>query len=773
MALQLIYTKSRLIHGSLLQRIHRVVQPGYGVVGKTRISRELEDKLVALASRGMGKDRVDTQPQFFYFIDSVYHGTFHIFGSMRWIDQHAVSDAVYIAHFLVLTEEEVREIWKSSCRITPAGVLLMLELDGFWVQSWQGPNRWLNEEANLPNWAEEAASLQAQCQPTWKLYTGHEYLATLPNETQYKKSCMLALPTGTPVQDMLRLLHESDCLRSDLGWPLPIFTHNSRGFAELPGVRFLGFIGSHMKRQAGLFGMPVIEVTEHLAAVVPTLAASAAAPASTAPRYAPTDFTPYDTQEEETPQRHSLVWSLIALGALALCACYVWDHYEEVGDKVSDWFAQAERDRETTQPSAIANEGKTPEVNKELSAEQKQLVHQRIAPISVGQRVPEHLRELFNDAAQKLTSGKIVIYHLNSGDNATSLSCELDGTAYRAVITPGSGGEQWRLEIFERDQLLPGGSLEVTCTEGVLRSISDENGEGVALLLPVTRGEETLYEVLLLPEVRAELPQAAQKGKTRRGRTDNLAQLTPECLTSEPQKLTFSDSPQAKKWESALAGEQSYTASNLLNLPLVARRNHVVIEGDDNGLFPFPLRGEERGAIICYSPQLRVQFDAKQQVVTNVLLFANTPRSSASHKKYDSHSIAGIYYAVTRMIKAPKNKSNTAVTQYAKLFADEDLMAYCEKELGYLTIPYHGGVTGKGAHIKVENKVIEQLMAANFYEMQLCICERLTQKAQTEFARSVAQQCSEAVAGKYLSLREVRVDSPGELTWVFELRNAE
>ena len=779
MALQLIYTKSRSIHGNLLQRLCGMIRPGYGVVGKTRISHELERQLTELASRGMGKDNMDAQPQFLYLPDSTRNNTLHIFGSVRWVERNGMPDAYYIAHFLVLAEDEVRDIWKSSCKITPASVLLILELSGFWAQSWEGANRWLKEE-KLPNLAEMAVSLQAQCQPTWQHYTGHGNLAALPSEPPYQGSCMLALPSGTPVEDMLRLLHESDCLRSDLGWAIPVFTHNSRGYVELPHVRFLGFIGSHMKRQAGLFGIPVIEVTEHLATTPPSSTAQAEPSSFIAPQRVPTTRTQYswedqgDTTQSPPPGKlRRLVWLLIASGALALGVRYAWNHYEEIAGKVSDLFEQAEKIHGNTQPPIITSDEKTQGAEKELTAEQKRLVRQRIVPISVGQRLPDDLRRIFNSATHELTCGKVVIYHLSPRGKAASLSCELDGTAYRAIVTPADGsGHKWELKILERNQTLPGGSLSMTCSEGVLNGLTDEDGQNVALLLPMTKGEETLYEILLLPEIRTELSQAVQKSKTGRGEPRSIAQLTPECLTSEPQKLSMSSSPQAKKWEESLTGEQNYAAPDLLSLPAAAGLNHVVIEGDDAGLFQLPLQGEKRGEVICFSPQLRVKFDAKQQVVASVLFFANTPHGSNVHKKPDPHCIAGIYDAVMRMLNAPPSKRKNAVTRYAKLFADEKLMAYCEKELGYLTIPYRGGVSGKGSHINVDAKVIEQLMAANFYEMQLCICERLTREAQTEFARFVSQQSSAAIAGKYLLLREVRVDSPGELTWVFELRSA-
>ena len=113
MASQLIYTRSRAIHGSMMQRLCRAIKPGYAVVGKTRISPELEGKLIELARHGKGKESMGTEPHFLYLPDFTSRGTQHVFGSVRLAKRGGVTGADYIAHFLVLTEEEVHSIWQN------------------------------------------------------------------------------------------------------------------------------------------------------------------------------------------------------------------------------------------------------------------------------------------------------------------------------------------------------------------------------------------------------------------------------------------------------------------------------------------------------------------------------------------------------------------------------------------------------------------------------------------------------------------------------------
>ena len=786
MASQLIYTKSRAVHGSLVQRICRAVRPGYAVVGKTRMSPALESKLVSLARNGIGKKGMDFEPQFFYLPDFTERGTQHIFGSIRWMKRGGVTSADYIAHFLVLTEEEVRGIWQSSCRLTPAGVLLVLELSGFWAESWRGAARWLTNE-NLPKWEESEEALQAQVQPTWQRYTGHKRFAALLKTPQYKEACMLAVPAGTPVTDMLRLLHEADFLRSDLGWSIPISTHSSEEFMDLAQVQLLGFIGGRMQRQATLSGIPVIEVTEKLVdEPTPQSSQPSPPPLVTTPQVEEKSFTiSGEGHGTSAPQTKHLISkllktgeALLILGGVALCGYYVWHNRDELINQADDILAQVEKLNKAEQPQDVVPESTSQTraeeptiVEQESTTSEQKSVRRRIKPVLIGQTVPSFVKSLFNDTNSRIDIGTVTIYHLSptESDRADSLSRELDGSAYYATISPGDAAGKWELRLLEQGETLPGGKVTITTKGDTLRSITDENGQSVALRLPINQEGKTVGEALLLPELRIALPTIGNSQKTKTNGADNIAGLAPEHLTCEPQKLSFGASPQAKKWESNLKGSVSYTAEDLLRLPAVTTRNKVILVGQDPQLCRMPARGEERGGMIFYSPELKIRYDLRRQVIARILHFANLPHSSSAQKKHNPHSLAGTYYIVNRILEVPEKKRAEAVRQYANLFADEKFASFCEKELSYMTKPYRGGVSGKGTRIEVEPKVMEQLMVINFRDIQLCLCERLTQEARTEFSHLLQEQQNAAVAGKELVLREVQMTDTDELIWLFEV----
>ncbi len=772
MASQLIYTKSRAVHGPLVQRIYRAIRPGYAVVAKTHLQAKLESKLVGLACHGMGKGDVEVNPQFLYLPDSSSWGTQHIFGSLRWTKPGGAISTDYIAHFLVLTEDEIRDIWQSSSRLTPAGLLLVLELSNFWVQSWQGPIQWLTDTC-LPNWAEAEAALQAQYQPAWQHYTGHKHFAGLLKEPQYRDSCMLALPHGTPVTDMLRLLHEADYLRSDLGWSIPISTRSSEGVMELPHVQLLGYIGGRLQSQAALAGLPIIEVTEQLSDGMSTPNTQLTPTFSTNPTPDAMRAQYAGELSEPTHLFAKLLrgaGKIILLGIAAICVHYVWQNYQDWSDKVSGLLTQAEQKGPDEQ-----NLGKKESMlnsDDELNTDEKKLAYNQVVPVLAGQEIPNCIKRFFIKYEYRINTGKVATYHLQSA-NVASFSRELDGTACYAVISPGKDAGKWELKIFEGNSIIPGSTIVISVKGDTLHSITDEFGESVALLLPVTKNEKTIGNALLLPELRIGLPKMSSKSKQIEEKADRITEIKPEYLTSTPHKLALNSAPQTNHWEQQMEGQLTYTAADLFNLPAVARRNKILLEEDAANVCQLPPHGIRRGELLCYSPELMISFDLKQQVISHFLHFANTLHSSSTQKKRNPHSIAGAYFIVARVLTAPNDHKYKAVLQYAQLFADNDFMAFCEKELGYMMIPYRGGVTGQGTRIHVAPKVMERLMIVNFADIRRSLCERLTQEARDEFLRLLRQRSDAAVLDKRMYLREVRITAPGELTWIFGMRNAE
>lgn len=761
----------------MMQRLCRAIKPGYAVVGKTRVSLELEGKLIELARHGKGKESMGTEPHFLYLPDFTSRGTQHVFGSVRLAKRGGVTGADYIAHFLVLTEEEVHSIWQKGGRLTPAGVLLTLELRGFWAQSWRGTAKWLTNEG-LPNWMEAEAELQAQVQPTWQHYTGHKRFAALLKEPQYREACMLALPVGTPMADMLGLLHEADYLRSDLGWGVPIFTRGGEEIMDLPQVQMLGFIGSRMHQQAMLAGLPVIEVTEQLSSGLTVQNAQLTPPPVFTTPQVVENFSQRIAGHKKSEfsvnvfsKLLKMVGAIIFLGAVAFCLRYVWQNSSEQRDKLNELLTQIEGSVGGEQAPKELSAVKSSASAEPLTDDEEELARRRIVPVMVGRPIPGCVKCFFSTSGYTLSSGRVSIYRFLSDGKAVSLSRELDGRAYRAVIAPEDPDGTWTLELMEEGVVISGGALTLTMKGDMLQSITDEDGQNVALLLPVCKNEVTIGKVLLLPEMQVKVPEITDKKIEER--VNGVAMLTPECLTVDSQKLVFSPSPQAKKWEQSWTGEVHCTASDLLCLPAVAERNNVVLEGDDTGFFRFPMQGEKRGEMICYSPELKIRYDFGQSVISSVLSFANASHSSKGQKKQNSHSIAGIWHVATRVLTAPKDKKTEALAQYARLFADAEFAAFCEKELSYMAMPHHGSVTGEGTHIKVDPTVMKRLMTVNFLDVRRCLCERLTQEARSEFSRLLKQGRASAAPSGQLFLRDVQLTAPDEITWFWGVRKAE
>lgn len=177
------------------------------VVRTQGMAPELE-QLVVERTRATAS-RVGREPAFSYCPISYSGERYHLLASVRRGEADQCS-----AHHLILRESECRQLMNSDAFATPAGILLMLELQRFWAKDWSGSPVVLAEaEARFPG----TCSAPQMC-ATWQVLTGSSEAAVTLQRPPYTHGCVVTLPTGIRARDMLSLLHESDAQSAERGW---------------------------------------------------------------------------------------------------------------------------------------------------------------------------------------------------------------------------------------------------------------------------------------------------------------------------------------------------------------------------------------------------------------------------------------------------------------------------------------------------------------------------------------------------------------------------
>ena len=205
----------QLIHTSA-PRLMDSTSAGYGTVAMSEhLPHALRSKLGALSVfREPRGGAATTGPQFSYHILDHAGKSWHVLSCVQPAGADYSGRACHIAHHLVLTPEEVEAALADEQRPTPAGVALALLNNGFWKGEWKSEPAYLTGEPELRPGDMPAADAQ----PTWKLLTGHKANARAFFTHPYDRECLITLPPGTPVQQALGLLHESDWLTQTRGW---------------------------------------------------------------------------------------------------------------------------------------------------------------------------------------------------------------------------------------------------------------------------------------------------------------------------------------------------------------------------------------------------------------------------------------------------------------------------------------------------------------------------------------------------------------------------
>ncbi len=773
---QLIYTKSRAGHGSVFARLCQTVKPRYTVVGKTRMGPALEGNLIKLARRGMADEDLNPGPQFFYLTDFSGGSTNHIFGSVRWAKQGGVMTADYICHLLVLREDEIGELWRKGSRLSPAGILFLLEATHFWATEWRGPAQWLSNEA-LPNWMEAEQALQASVQPTWQHYTGHKRFAALLKEPKYREACMLALPVGTPTPDMLRILHEADYLRSDLGWGIPLYTHADSSVIELQNVHVLGIIGSRVHRQATLTGLPVLEVTEHLTTSIDESPANRSDIPPTLSAIPPQQVLS-DPPMSKKKSRHSLptrprrlqyALACVVLTGISAAACYyVWINKGELGKRVDNMVSQAEELSNTlVSPNRQKESADKPILNApQLSVDEQQLVDQQISTIQVGEKLPPCILKFFSNHALRISSGDLHIHYLkrSAEDTPRTRNYQLSSDGQFANISPSNEPGTWVLQIMRNEQEEPSDKLFIRVQNGMLHGISDQSGDSPALALPLSFGQSQKASIILMPEYNAVV--GGNSTKLVLPKKDLMLRFSPECFRVSPHRLEFVASAVTDTALKNCSGKIHHSYGDI-SIPDVTSRNIVQLHTPSSSSLDVSPVGKSHVSCINYEVQGSLDYDVKQAVMQAVEKYANEPRGTVSSgKKKTAASVAGLYHAVDEVIHSAANKRTAAIQRYALLFADKKFMEFCEREMDSMPMPSANAFIGSDTHAQVSSKAMKILEGFDFTGIRLYLCEHLSHVARLELTEQVKKLHHNAPFWK-LQLTRVYSSEPGELTWIF------
>lgn len=233
MSYQLIYTSAEELLDPGLT--------GYGVVAcSVGISPQLKDRLIALSDVHESEGEEDSGEWFAYRVCVCGVDTFHVLSHYCWAGADYSSRKRSLAHHLALTADEVAALKRNAARPTPAGIMLALRKNRFWVESWEGHPRELEGEPRLTSSSLPDASRQV----TWKACTGHKNNARAFFTPPYNGACLVEMPPGSDATAVLLLLNESDWLSTSRGWGKSFSSRTDAGSNLRETERLFGVSGS-------------------------------------------------------------------------------------------------------------------------------------------------------------------------------------------------------------------------------------------------------------------------------------------------------------------------------------------------------------------------------------------------------------------------------------------------------------------------------------------------------------------------------------------------
>lgn len=253
MAYQLIYTSAARLLDSPLS--------GYGVVARSEVmSMALVNRLVELSDFKEPAEQGIAGPQFSYRIEECGSKVYHILTSVRAAGADYSQRSCHIAHHIALTEDEVKDLCRSSNACTPAGIILAMELRRAWAQHWTKEPETLPDDFPLP--LEEIPSVDNS--PTWLVFTGESSNSRVFLHPMYRKGGLYLVPQRTQARDILRLLHEALVLLPSLGWDIGFCTYSVDSDALDSSMRLFCPDDSGLVKRARRVDFPTLEIRPRL-----------------------------------------------------------------------------------------------------------------------------------------------------------------------------------------------------------------------------------------------------------------------------------------------------------------------------------------------------------------------------------------------------------------------------------------------------------------------------------------------------------------------------
>ena len=165
----------------------------------------------------------------------------------------------YTAHHLVLTPEEEQKLRSNASRPTPAGIILALCDTGVWcAENAHQRFPYIDNEPRLT----AAALPDAAHQQTWEKLSGNKENARCFFTPPYDRECIVIVPASTTEREILRLLHESDCLSASRGWNKPFCTYPIPDVTPQPYMRL--FTTSTPAADGALSAVPRLVISDNM-----------------------------------------------------------------------------------------------------------------------------------------------------------------------------------------------------------------------------------------------------------------------------------------------------------------------------------------------------------------------------------------------------------------------------------------------------------------------------------------------------------------------------
>ncbi len=407
----------------------------------------LELSLVELGAPGCGT-------RYSYRVIKGPDRPYHIF--TRCCDTGSPEHPCRLAHHLALTTEEANAMLRHEAGPTPAGIMLALGRQGFWLENLpDSGSTLLDSQPKL-----SATELpDASTQPTWKALTGHKDNARSYNTSPYTEESLSLLPQGTGAETILHLLHESDWLVPGLGWGRSFTTAGTVNDRFEDTGRIIACSGMLPGSWVRNCGRPLLLIESSLVlpeeAPAPAPAARADAPPAIARQEAP--LLPYSYAEPEDQEiynvpaqhrytrRHVIGLSLLALLAVGLYFG-IYEGADDVGGAARQAIRQYTTDENTAALRRLLELPYSPQVARQKLGKISRhlnLPHEGEEPDEQATRLHECI-ELLRNARHRETGHAANLQRLIEAANLLRLPTDRLATFYLCEATRERDTTAWR-----------------------------------------------------------------------------------------------------------------------------------------------------------------------------------------------------------------------------------------------------------------------------------------------------------------------------------------